>query len=187
LSIEPKTVFGVWSKKGRFSAVDEDVSQEQYRYLIETLAKSGYEHYEISNFARKGYKAKHNTAYWKNVPYIGIGPSAHSYNGSERRWNISNNTEYLQRIEKNDFSFYEEEELSVNDQFNDYVLTSLRTNWGINPDYIKSVFGNNYLNHVMEIRNKYDTSCQLIENNSIRIAEKDWLVSDSLISEFMFT
>ncbi len=187
LSIEPKTVFGVWKKKGKFNVVDEETSQEQYQYLIKTLSDAGYEHYEISNFSLKGHHSKHNTSYWKNIPYIGIGPSAHSYDGKTRRWNLSNNTLYTKLIEQDDSGFFEEEVLTIDDRFNDYILTSLRTSWGIHFEIIVKEYGQKYLEHVLRTAKKYSSSQLLQSDNAIRINEKAWLVSDSILADFMYT
>lgn len=186
LSIEPKTVFGVWQKKNKISPINEDLSQQQYQYLIDTLSKAGYEHYEIANFALKGFQSIHNTSYWRNVPYLGIGPSAHSYNGKKRRWNLSNNDLYTKFLEQGSINYFEEETLSLNDKFNDYILTSLRTSWGIDLETIKIQFGEIYLNHVIKISEKYLPNKLSISDNTIRITEIGWLVSDSILSDFIF-
>lgn len=131
LTIEPKTVFGSLQKKGALSIPEDELSLAQFQYLIDFTKANGYEHYEISNFAKPGSISKHNSNYWLGEKYLGIGPSAHSYNGIERSWNIRNNAEYIRRINTGE-SFNENETLSITDRCNDYILTRLRTKWGIN-------------------------------------------------------
>jgi oxygen-independent coproporphyrinogen-3 oxidase len=130
LTIEPKTVFGHKQLKGQLKEVTDEESLEQFNYLKNTLAAHGFEQYEISNFAKDNYISKHNSAYWLGKEYLGLGPSAHSYNIKSRAWNISNNALYVKKIKAN-AAAYELEELSDQDKFNDYILTRLRTKWGI--------------------------------------------------------
>lgn len=130
LTIEENTVFGNWQKKGKIKPFADEESLKQFQFLIDYAAELKMEHYEISNFAKEGYISKHNSAYWLGEHYLGIGPSAHSYNGVERGWNISNNAQYQLAIQKNSV-YYESEKLSPQDCFNDYILTRLRTKWGI--------------------------------------------------------
>lgn len=129
LTIEPDTAFGRWQQKGKLPALDENRAADQFLSLIETLTTEGYEHYEISNFARPGQYARHNTAYWQQRPYLGIGPSAHSYNGYSRQFNVANNVRYVAAIRQGQIPATVEV-LTVADQVNDYLLTSLRTQWG---------------------------------------------------------
>lgn len=187
LSIEPKTVFGVFQKRNKIQAIDEDISVQQYNLLTSILSKQGYEHYEISNFAKNGMSSKHNTAYWQGKKYIGIGPSAHSFDGNNRRWNISNNTRYCQSLINNLQDYYESENLSVNDRFNDYLLTSLRTIWGANLGFIKKEFGEQYYRHCSNKIEKYSDSEQItLREDNFRISEKGWLVSDAILSDFFY-
>lgn len=130
LTIESGTVFGKWLTKGKIQEMDENFSSEQYLYLSEKLTQAGYEHYEVSNFALPGYYSRHNTSYWKGVPYIGIGPGAHSYNGFSRQANISNNPGYIKVIKEHKLPS-EAEILNKEDKVNEYLLTRLRTCWGI--------------------------------------------------------
>lgn len=139
LTIEPKTVFGAQQKHGNLITPDDEESLAQFQYLIDFTKKRGYEQYEISNFAKPGFLSKHNSNYWLGEKYLGIGPSAHSYNGIERSWNVRNNNEYIKLI--NSGSEYSETEiLSISNRCNDYLLTRLRTKWGIKTedlDFIK--------------------------------------------------
>ncbi|OEK02598.1 coproporphyrinogen III oxidase [Roseivirga sp. 4D4] len=139
LTIEPKTAFGNWLAKGKLKAIDEDFAADQFEILLEIMNKYGYDQYEISNFAQPGYESQHNSAYWKDEKYLGIGPSAHSYNGKFRKANISNNAKYLKGIEEGKIPF-EVITLSPEDQVNEYILTSLRTKWGCDLDLLKAKY-----------------------------------------------
>lgn len=129
LTIEEKTVFGNWSAKGKLVAVGDDLSAEQFDLLITLLETAGYEHYEISNFAKPGFRSRHNSSYWKQEKYLGIGPSAHSYDGESRQFNVANNYQYVSAIREGKVPCTIEH-LSRTDQVNDYLLTTLRTSWG---------------------------------------------------------
>ncbi|MBK6952478.1 MAG: hypothetical protein IPH24_10650 [Crocinitomicaceae bacterium] len=131
LTIEPKTVFGSLQKKGTLSIPEDEMSLSQFQYLIDFTKANGYEHYEISNFAKPGFISKHNSNYWLGAKYLGIGPSAHSYNATERSWNIRNNAQYTRLVSSGE-GYNEKEILSNTDKCNDYILTRLRTKWGIN-------------------------------------------------------
>jgi len=164
LIIEPRTVFYVRQKNGLMFEIPEEKSIEQFYVLIDTMEKVGYEHYEISNFARQGFRSRHNTAYWQQQPYIGIGPSAHSYDGQSRQWNISNNNEYIAAFEKplpntlhkeESYEWFEREQLTVTEQYNDYILISIRTAWGTDVNYIRSHFGDFFANEFLLQADKY--------------------------------
>lgn len=140
LTVEEKTVLHNWVKMGKMKPMDEHKSSAQFDVLMDTLIANDFLHYEISNFAREGHLAVHNTNYWKGIPYLGVGPSAHSYNGVTRSWNISNNSKYLDHLMMETLAF-EEETLSESDRYNEYIMTGLRTLWGIDLAYIRSNFG----------------------------------------------
>jgi oxygen-independent coproporphyrinogen III oxidase len=149
LTIEEKTVFGSWVKSDKMKAPDEVLANAQFEYLIDTLVAHGYDHYEISNFGKPGRYAIHNTNYWKGIPYLGVGPSAHSYNGSNRSWSMANNALYITAIEKNT-EYVETEILTKEDMYNEYVMIGLRTMWGINLDTINRKYGNEFHAHCVE-------------------------------------
>ena len=130
LTIEPDTAFGRWQQKGKLPAIDEDLAADQFEELVKTLKKSSYTHYEISNFAKSGQYARHNTAYWQRKPYLGIGPSAHSYNGSSRQHNVANNARYIASIQQGIIPA-EIEQLTTANQVNDYLLTGLQNAMGL--------------------------------------------------------
>lgn len=139
LTIEPKTAFGNWLAKGKLKPIDEDFAADQFEILLEIMNKYGYDQYEISNFAQPGYESQHNSAYWKDEKYLGVGPSAHSYNGKFRKANVANNAKYLKGIAEGKIPF-EVITLSPSDQVNEYILTSLRTKWGCDLNLLKAKY-----------------------------------------------
>lgn len=140
LTVEPKTALGNWAKKGKFQEASEDFQAEQFEILMDEMEKSGYIQYEISNFGREGQFALHNTNYWKSVPYLGIGPSAHSFDGKHRGYNLANNALYIKKLEKEELA-YQQEDLQEGDLANEYILTSLRTIWGLDQQKLLDEFG----------------------------------------------
>ncbi|WP_353720900.1 radical SAM family heme chaperone HemW [Dyadobacter sp. 676] len=130
LTIEPQTAFGSWLKKKKIQPIEEEYAAQQFEILVKSLAANGYEQYEISNFARDGRYSRHNSSYWKQHPYLGAGPSAHSYNGASREYNVSSNARYLEAIQKGIVPATVET-LTRADQTNEYLLTGLRTKWGV--------------------------------------------------------
>lgn len=185
LSFESGTVFDHWRKKGRIFEMEEKDSLRQFKMLIEKTREAGYIHYEISNFAKEGFISKHNTLYWKQIPYVGIGPSAHSFDGNLRFWNISNNKRYIKSLMNNEGNYCESEELSLDDKFNEYILTRLRTTWGIDKDEILQRFGDNYVKYTEEITEEQKNKNFLAEKgNIITLTEKGIFLSDQVIREF---
>ena len=150
LTIEPKTAFGNWLSKGKIESIDEEFAAEQFEILLEITDKYGYEQYEISNFAQPGYESQHNSGYWKDQKYLGVGPSAHSYNGSFRKANKANNALYMKHIDEGKIPF-EVITLSKEDQVNEYILTSLRTKWGCDLELLKS----KYETDLLQVHSKY--------------------------------
>src|SRR5258708_9284538 len=139
LTIEEKTVFGNWFKKGKLKIESDEAAASQMEILMDLLGRAGYEHYEISNFCRPNFYSRHNSSYWKQKKYLGIGPSAHSYNGSSRQYNIRNNYLYIQSLEQGKIPFAIET-LSRANLINEYLLTTLRTSWGCDLDYLAKHF-----------------------------------------------
>ena len=133
LTVEPKTVFGVQKKKGIFQEIPDSAMANAFTQVRDYLESKGYEGYETSNFAKEGHYSVHNTSYWQQEPYLGIGPSAHSFNGHSRQWNVANNAKYL----VSGLELAEKEDLSLADQFNEYLMVRLRTKWGINLVYVR--------------------------------------------------
>jgi len=139
LTIEEKTAFGNWLKKGKMQPVNEEFAAEQFEMLVEKLEHNNYEHYEISNFALPSAYSKHNSSYWKGKNYLGVGPGAHSFNGSSRRFNIENNEKYINFLNENRVLF-EEEVLTLENKINEYILTTLRTVWGCDNEHLMKNF-----------------------------------------------
>lgn len=161
MTVEPATALSSFINKGKQQPMNESQSVEQFILLMKHLQHAGFEQYEISNFARPGMISKHNSNYWKGIPYLGIGPSAHSYNGKNRSWNISNNAKYIRSIENGDIPA-ETEVLTIANKVNEYIMTSLRTIWGMDLDYIAR-FGSEYL--------------KLVKNN-LQVVNQDWIKKD---------
>lgn len=138
LTVEEKTALGQRINKGVAAPVDEDAMLRQYEILVEMTENQGFEHYEISNFARPGHYSKHNTLYWRGEKYLGLGPSAHSFDGVSRQWNVASVKDYC------DTHSFEKEELTLDDRYNEYIMTSLRTMWGVDVEYIRTNFGEKY-------------------------------------------
>ncbi len=186
LMIEKGTIFAQKVARGKLSEVEEEISIKQFQLLIEKAKENGFQHYEISNFCKEGKHSKHNTAYWQQKPYLGIGPSAHSYNLKEREWNISNNKKYMQAINQGD-CFSEKEQLSLTDRFNDLILTSLRTAFGLNLLDVKKMFGESLYQHCIK------TAHQHIRNNNIRkegdcliLTDKGVFLSNDIMADFFW-
>lgn len=171
LTVEPKTALANFIKKGIIENVDDAVAQEHFNILIAKMEEAGFESYEISNFGKPGYFSKNNTAYWQQKKYIGIGPSAHSFDGEKRGWNINNNPKYIKSIENNELPS-EIEVLSKTDQYNEYVMTGLRTIWGVSLIRIKDEFGEQYYNYILKQANKYIEEQLLFLDDDILLATK---------------
>lgn len=145
LTVEPKTALAHFIKTGKSPAVDDEKAARQFHHLMDTMEAAGYEHYEISNFAKAGCYARHNTSYWKGEPYLGIGPGAHSFRFNIRQWNLPNNALYVKCLEPavswSDLKgvVFEEERLSPRDRYNEYVMTGLRTMWGCRPEEMDKI------------------------------------------------
>jgi oxygen-independent coproporphyrinogen-3 oxidase len=187
LTIEPKTALAKFINVGKEKNVDDAQSAIQFQILMETLENNGFEHYEISNFAKPNQYAKHNTNYWKGISYLGIGPSAHSFNKESRQWNVSNNAKYLADLTLNKIPF-EKEILSKNDKFNEYLMTSLRTMWGLDLDKIATDFGTDYKNYLLNNTQEFLEKEQLIINNqNIKLSVTGKLYADAIAAELFIT
>ncbi|GAB3316340.1 radical SAM family heme chaperone HemW [Larkinella ripae] len=183
LTVEPGTVLGNWSKKGRFQAADDDFAAEQFACLVQTLKASGYDQYEISNFARPGWEAKHNSSYWKQHPYLGIGPSAHSFNGHSRQYNISNNSRYVQSLGEGAVPATVEE-LSRADRVNEYLLTGLRTTWGCEVPALTALAGTDFEQlQRTELQKLYKAGWLTLKNRTLTLTEAGKLFADRVASD----
>ena len=182
LTIEPKTALNDFVAKGKLIRPTEDQQSEQFELLVSTLAHAGFEQYEISNFAKDQKYAKHNSAYWNFSPYLGVGPSAHSFNGQQRRWNVANNTNYYQRVGKNQ-DWFEVEKLTESEKWNEYFLTGLRTKWGILKKNIQEMGGMN--SSELPLMDTYLKNEWILEADaSFVLTEKGKLQADGIASSF---
>ena len=187
LTVEPKTVLAHQIKSGLSKNVNEQRSAEQFEILVEAMHSNNFIQYEISNFCTEGFYSKHNSNYWLKEHYLGLGPSAHSYNGTSRQWNISNNVLYIQSLEKGELNF-EKEELTTMQHYNEYVLTSLRTIWGTDLNYIEEHFGKEFLNYCLIEANKYIlTENIMAEENKLFLTDKGKLLADKISSDLFKT
>jgi oxygen-independent coproporphyrinogen-3 oxidase len=185
LTFETGTVFDHWKKKGRIQPLGEEESLAQFRLLKEVMDREHFIHYEISNFSKEGFFSTHNSNYWRQVNYLGIGPSAHSYDGKTRRWNISSNSKYVESVLANRTDYYDIEELSLQDLYHEYILTSLRAIWGIDLLEIGARFGEHYVKQTEKVASGFFISNDLVrEGNKIKLTGKGIFLSDYIISEF---
>tara|TARA_Y100000114_G_scaffold157293_1_gene189043 strand:- start:47796 stop:48974 length:1179 start_codon:yes stop_codon:yes gene_type:complete len=183
LTIEPKTAFGKWLEQGKLYEVEEEFAAEQFEMLIDTLRQYGYDQYEISNFAQPGYESRHNSNYWKDEKYLGVGPSAHSYNGKFRKANVANNAKYLLGLSENKIPF-EVIHLSKEDQANEYILTSLRTKWGLNLNHLKNKYGVDLLMVHRDYLNKLSLQDLLYEEDEhLILTDSGKLLADKVASD----
>lgn len=186
LTVEPKTALNKLVQKGIISAPSDEAAQEHFHLLVATLEANGFTHYELSNFGKEGYFSKNNTAYWLGKKYLGIGPSAHSYDGISRSWNVSNNNLYLKSIQDGVLPS-EKEKLTVADRYNEYVMTGLRTIWGISTQRIQDDFGNLYKKHLEQESAKFIAQGLLSETNGIiTTTAKGKFLADGLASDLFF-
>ena len=187
LTVEPKTVLAQQVKIGSVKNVDEQHSSEQFEIMLDAMHSNDFVQYEISNFCKDGAYSKHNSSYWLKEKYLGLGPSAHSFNGSSRQWNISNNALYIQSLDKGELNF-EKEELTINQCYNEYILTSLRTIWGIDLDYLERAFGIGYLSFFIEEVQPYIQSGHVLnEEKKIYLSDKGKLIADKISSDLFKT
>lgn len=154
LTVEPGTALEHFIEKGKYPPVNEALALEHFNHLVKKTEAAGFIHYEISNFGKPNYFSKHNTSYWKGKSYLGIGPSAHSFNSDHRSWNVSNNIKYIKAIKNNELPLTLEK-LSQKDQFNEYIMTGLRTIWGVSLEHVKTNFGEQCLKHLQSSSKKY--------------------------------
>ncbi|MDT0556345.1 radical SAM family heme chaperone HemW [Patiriisocius hiemis] len=183
LTVEPNTALQTFIKKGVIAPVEDAVAQEHHSLLVEVTEKMGYNNYEFSNFGKKGFYSQNNMAYWQGKPYLGVGPSAHSYNGEQRSWNIANNSIYLKKITKGEVP-QEIEKLSLTDKYNEYVMTRLRTMWGISLDEVNTLFGKTYLEYLHKQAQQHITNGLLeIKEQRMLVTKKGKFLSDGIASD----
>ena len=183
LTVEPKTILGQKIEKGELQGVSEEETILHYDVLVERTKVNGFEHYEISNFAKDGCRSRHNSIYWKDVKYLGLGPSAHSYDGNSRQWNVSNLTKYIQLV-GNSEEYYEKEILTLDDKFNEYVMTSLRTSWGCDIEKIERDYGKSYASHFLKNVKKYLGAGEMLKDvNTYKLTDEGMLFADGIAAE----
>ncbi len=183
LTVEPKTALHNFIQKGIIPKPDDEVASIHFDLLVEKLEENGFIHYELSNFGKEGYFSKNNSAYWLGKKYIGIGPSAHSYDGTQRGWNVSNNSLYLKSIREDKLPI-ETEILTKTDQYNEYIMTGLRTIWGISLARIETEFGISYLEHLNRQAAHYiEEHLLFMDENILRTTKKGKFLSDGIASD----
>lgn len=187
LTIEEKTAFGKWAAAGKLKAVEDDLAATQLEMLVEMLEAAGYEQYEVSNFARPGYYSRHNSSYWQQKKYLGIGPSAHSYDGKSRQFNVANNHAYLRALQADNIPGTREE-LSPADVVNDYLLTTLRTSWG--ADLLKLRQELHYdvqALHGPYLEMLYAEHLAIVSGDSLRLTRRGKMLADKISADLFAT
>jgi oxygen-independent coproporphyrinogen-3 oxidase len=185
LTVEPRTALETLIRNKKIEAPSDEEQALQFNKMVDILEKAGYEHYEISNFALPGWRSKHNSSYWKGVSYIGVGPSAHSFTEGKRKWNIANNALYLNAINLND-SFFEEEELDIIKQVNEYLLTSIRTIEGIDLFHVKQKWGNSVYESVRKNAEKpLQQDLLTKKDNFLQLSREGKFLADRITVDLM--
>jgi len=185
LTYEQGTRLWQMLQRHEIEEVDEDTSVELFRILCDEMQQTGYEHYEISNFARYGYRSRHNSAYWHEVPYLGCGPGAHSFNGDSREWNVSSLQKYIEALEQDQRDF-EQEILDTDTRYNELVMTRLRTCEGIPLTYLQQRFGQAYHNYCLHLAAPYLRQGLLLQKeDTLHLSKEGIFVSDDIISDLM--
>lgn len=185
LTYHEGTVFYEQLKKGILRELPDELSLQQFEMLIRILQEAGFEHYEISNFCKPGLYSQHNSSYWKSKKYLGIGPSAHSYDLESRRWNVSSISKYVDALES-DQCYFEAEMLTEQDRYNDFIITGLRTIWGISEQVIQNSFSSKYFTHFQQLKEKYiRTGHLLCTFDKVCISPEGLFISDKIMTDFM--
>lgn len=186
LTVEPKTALKKLIETGKIAQPKDEVASEHFQILVESLENNGFVHYELSNFSKENYFSKNNSSYWLGKKYIGIGPSAHSYNGKNRSWNISNNSIYIKSIQENKLPS-ETEILTKTDQYNEYIMTGLRTIWGVSLLKIEHEFGKMYLDYFQKRIQKFlHDELLFIENEIVKPTLKGKFLCDGIASDLFY-
>ena len=186
LTVEPKTALQKLIQSGAIENPNDEVAQEHFSILVELLEANDFIHYELSNFGKANYFSKNNSSYWLGKKYIGIGPSAHSYNGISRSWNRSNNSLYIKAIQANQLP-NEKETLTITDRYNEYVMTGMRTIWGVSLNKIKTEFGIKYHDYLIKQVQKFlNDDLVLIENNILKSTKKGKFLTDGIASDLFY-
>ncbi|HAH56085.1 MAG TPA: coproporphyrinogen III oxidase [Flavobacterium sp.] len=183
LTVEPKTALNKLIQTGKITKPKDEVAEAHFQILVEMLEKNGFIHYELSNFGKENYFSNNNSGYWLGKKYLGIGPSAHSYDGISRSWNVSNNAIYLKSLGENKLS-NEIEILSKTDRYNEYIMTGLRTIWGVSLGRIEQEFGNEYFDYLQKQSQKFlNDELLFIENKILKPTPKGKFLTDGIASD----
>ena len=183
LTVEPKTALEKYIQKEIILPLDEEFVYDQFNLMYDKLSDLNYINYELSSFAKKGYFSKNNSGYWLGKKYVGIGPSSHSFDGFSRSWNVSNNTLYISDIQNNKM-YHQKEKLTQIDQYNEYIMTGLRTMWGISLSNLQEKFGKKIKTHFVTKSKKFiESKLLIIENDLIKTSKKGKFLSDGIASE----
>lgn len=183
LTVEPKTALKKFIEQGKVAPIDDEVAQAHHEILLEVTENAGYDNYEFSNFGKPGFRSQNNTAYWEGKSYLGIGPSAHSFDGKNRSWNVENNTKYIKGILAGELPS-EKEELSKVDQYNEYIMIGLRTEKGVTLNKIEDDFGKEFLDYLMEqAAEPLKNELLIIEDQTLKVSKKARFLSDGLASD----
>jgi len=181
LTVEKGTALHSFIQKGKVRALDDQKSAYQFEMMVETLESSGFEHYEISNFAKEGCRSRHNSNYWKGVPYLGLGPSAHSFNGTERQWNVAHTPKYIKALENGQLDC-KTETLSANDRYNEYVMTALRTAEGVDIQHVNAQFGPECVSHFVTLAAPHLDDTMVRDGERYTLTLKGKLYADGIAS-----
>ena len=183
LTLEPKTVLERFVDKGLVSTLDENVVEAQFHHLVDTLTQAGYDHYELSSFGKSGYHSQNNMGYWQGKTYLGIGPSAHGFDGNQRYWNVSNNASYMQQITKGELP-QTIEKLSVVDRFNESIMIGLRASWGVSLQAMENDLGLRYRQHLEDQAKRFvDEGLLHIDNNALKTTPKGAFLADGISAD----
>jgi len=183
LTVEPQTALDIFIRKGKRKGLDEDQQISQFYSMIDILEKKNYIQYEISSFARNEFFSRHNIKYWKDEKYLGVGSSAHSFNGNQRRWNISGIGSYIELLNQGG-NYYTIENLSITSRFNEYVMTSLRTVWGVDIEYVKDHFGEQYADHLVRSAKRNESLQKvIISGQKLKVTKRGKLFIDGLTAD----
>lgn len=186
LTVEPKTPLAKQIALNKTSAANSEKQAGQFLSLMQWMRNAGYEHYEISNYALPGMRSRHNSSYWQGKNYYGFGPSAHSFDGNNRRWNIANNAKYIQSIAQNTIPF-EEEKLTATQRLNEYIMVSLRTAEGLDVDKITEQFGKQFSDKIISLSQQYIQQGKIVlQNNSLVLTDEGKLFADGIAADLFF-
>lgn len=186
LTVEKKTALHQFIKQGKYPPINNKKIANEFRELQKFAKNNKYIHYETSSFCKKNFLSKHNSSYWRGEKYLGVGPSAHSYNKTKRLWNISNNVKYISAISEGKIP-QQEEKLTKTNQFNEYILTGLRTIWGCNYSFILDKFGERYLTHTMkQVSNVIDSGLAVEQKGKLTLTKKGMLFADLITHKFFY-